>query len=59
LQVDALEPEVADAVERGAAALFLAGYGPHPRRPRQPAGVAKPGRRRADAAIASSPATKH
>ena len=28
LQVEALEPETAKAVERGAAALFLAGYGP-------------------------------
>ncbi|MGA2793774.1 MAG: hypothetical protein ABSE69_09590 [Roseiarcus sp.] len=28
LQVNTLESEVAEAVERGAAALFLAGYGP-------------------------------
>ena len=30
LQLDAFEPDVADAVRRGAAALFLAGYGPRP-----------------------------
>ena len=28
LQMDTLEPETARAIERGAAALFLAGYGP-------------------------------
>ena len=28
LQLDTLEPETAKAIERGAAALFLAGYGP-------------------------------
>lgn len=28
LQVDTLEPEAAEAVGRGAAILFLAGYGP-------------------------------
>src|SRR5271155_1897527 len=28
LQLDSLEPETAKAIERGAAALFLAGYGP-------------------------------
>ena len=28
LQIEMLEPEVAEAVARGAAALFLAGYGP-------------------------------
>ena len=35
LQLNTLDPDVAKAVERGAAALFLAGYGPslirHPR----------------------------
>ena len=30
LQLDALEPDVAEAVERGAAALLLAGFGPSP-----------------------------
>jgi hypothetical protein len=59
LQVDTLEPEVAEAVERGAAALFLSGYGPHPKRTRQRAGVAKQSRRRAGAAIVSTLATKH
>jgi hypothetical protein len=38
LRANTLEPEVADAVERGAAALFLAGYSPrlthYPRRRR-------------------------
>jgi hypothetical protein len=38
LDIDMLEPETAEAVARGAAALFLAGYGPkgirsRPRRP--------------------------
>ena len=28
LQMDTLEPDTARAIERGAAALFLAGYGP-------------------------------
>ena len=28
LQLNTLDPDVAEAVERGAAALFLAGYGP-------------------------------
>ncbi len=28
LQLDTLEPETAKTIERGAAALFLAGYGP-------------------------------
>jgi hypothetical protein len=28
LRIDTLEPEVAQAVERGAVALFMAGYGP-------------------------------
>ena len=29
LEIDTLEPETAQAVARGAAALFLAGYGPN------------------------------
>jgi hypothetical protein len=29
LEIDALEPETAEAVARGAATLFLAGYGPN------------------------------
>ena len=31
LRTDILEPETAEAVTRGAAALFLAGYGPNQR----------------------------
>ena len=41
LQVDELAPEVAEAVERGAAALFLGGYGPYSTLTRQSAGVGK------------------
>jgi hypothetical protein len=41
LQVYELAPEVAEAVERGAAVLFLGGYGPYPTLTRQSAGVGK------------------
>ncbi len=34
LRLDTLEPDVAEAVERGAAALLLAGFGPSPVRRR-------------------------
>jgi hypothetical protein len=34
LQVDTLDPEAAEVVGRGAATLFLAGYGPKGSRPR-------------------------
>jgi hypothetical protein len=46
LQVYELAPEVAEAVVRGAAALFLGGYGPYPTLTRQSAGVGKEGRQR-------------
>ena len=46
LQVHTLAPEVAEAVERGAAALFLGGYGPSSTLTRQSAGVGKEGRQR-------------
>jgi len=39
LQVDDLTPEVAEAVERGAAALFLGGYGPYSTLARQSGGA--------------------
>ena len=41
LQVYELAPEVAEAVERGAAALFLGGYGPYSTVTRQSAGLAR------------------
>ena len=41
-----LAPEVAEAVERGAAALFLGGYSPFSTRTPQGAGVGKEGRQR-------------
>ena len=41
-----LAPEVAEAVERGAAALFLGGYRPFPTLTRQSAGVGKQGPQR-------------
>ena len=46
LQVYELAPEVAEAVERGAAALFLGGYGPSSTLTRQSAGVRKEARHR-------------
>ena len=46
LQVYELAPEVAEAVERGAAALFLGGYGPYSTLTRQGAGVGKEARQR-------------
>ena len=46
LQVYELAPEVAEAVERGAAALFLGGYGPYSTLTRQSAGVGKEARQR-------------
>ena len=46
LQVHELEPEVAEAVKRGAAALFLGGYGPYRTLTRRSAGVGKEGRQR-------------
>jgi hypothetical protein len=46
LQVHELAPEVAEAVERGAAALFLGGYGPYRTPTRRSAGVGKEGRQR-------------
>jgi hypothetical protein len=39
LQVHALDREEAEAVRRGAAALFLAGYGPYTSRSRRNAGT--------------------
>jgi hypothetical protein len=46
LQAYELAPEVAEAVERGAAALFLGGYGPYSTLTRQSAGVGKEARQR-------------
>ena len=46
LQVQTLAPEVAEAVERGAAALFLGGYGPYAILTRQSAAVGREGRQR-------------
>ena len=46
LQVYELAPEVAEAVERGAAALFLGGYGPYSTLTRQGVGVGKEARQR-------------
>ena len=46
LQVYELAPEVAEAVERGAAALFLGGYGPYSTLTRQSAGVGAQARHR-------------
>ena len=46
LQVYELAPEVAEAVERGAAALFIGGYGPYSTLSRQSARAGKPARLR-------------
>lgn len=46
LQVDELAPEVAQAIERGAAALFLGGYSPYSTLTRQSAEVGKDARQR-------------
>jgi hypothetical protein len=46
LPVYDLAPEVAEAVERGAAALFLGGYGPFSAPTRQGAGLGKKARQR-------------
>jgi hypothetical protein len=46
LQVDQLAPEVAEAVARGAAALFLGGFSPYSTLTRQGAGVGKAARQR-------------
>jgi SAM-dependent MidA family methyltransferase len=46
LQVDELAPEVAEAIERGAAALFLGGYSPYSTLTRQSAEVGKEARQR-------------
>ena len=51
LQVYELAPEVAEAVERGAAALFLGGYGPYSTLTRQSAGVGKEARQRKAPAV--------
>ena len=48
LQLNTLDPDVAEAVERGAAALFLAGYGPSLNRyPRSVRAGENAGRRKA------------
>ena len=46
LQVYDLAPEVAEAVERGAAALFLGGYGPYSTLARQSGGAGAEARQR-------------
>jgi hypothetical protein len=46
LQVYELAPEVAEAVERGAAALFLGGYGPYSTLTRLTGGIGKEARQR-------------
>jgi hypothetical protein len=46
LHVLELAPEVAEAIERGAAALFLAGYSPYSTLTRQRAGLAEEGLKR-------------
>ena len=46
LQVNELAPEVAEAVERGAAALFLGGYGPYSTLTRQSAEAGEDARQR-------------
>ena len=46
LQVDELAPEVAEAIERGAAALFLGGYSPYSTLTRQSDEVGKEARQR-------------
>ena len=54
LRVYELAPEVAEAVERGAAALFLGGYSPYPTPTPQRAVVGKEGRQRKPHAAAKS-----
>jgi hypothetical protein len=58
LEVDTLEPEVGQAVQKGAASLYLAGYGPRSGRVRARRHIDK-GDRRANAGRVEAASTGH
>jgi hypothetical protein len=58
LKIDTLEPEVGQAVEKGAAALYLAGYGPRTARVRARRQIDPADRRAKAGRVETAPAAR-